>query len=351
MKLHHKPFHLSRRNFLKQSLLGLAGLALPLKSQSSNTLLENFQEPQATFSRVLKPEIWVYSVPHFSSRQICRAGFNSLLPLLLTLQGQTDPNGNGIWYQIASNLYIHSSGVQIVENKLNPVVDQIPRRGKLAQVTVPYTKGWKDSFTRQKSFIPLFYGSNHWVTAYDQDANGNSFYKIEEDRWKDIYYVQAEFLHIFSDEELKATPPTNPPENKRIEVHLSSQMVVAFENDRTIFSTPMSSGLMGGIKDYSTPPGDYEIIRKRPSRHMTHSDRIGGTDADVYGVPWVSYFTDTGIAFHGTYWHNEFNYPHSHGCINLPIEAAKWIYLWSDPVVPPAERIYVSVHGTAVIVS
>ena len=273
---------------------------------------------------------------------------NSILPLLQTLPGQTDSYGNGVWYQIASSLYILSSGVQRVENKLNPIVSQIPRRGKLAQVTVPFTKAWKDSPTKRKSSIPLFYGSNYWVTALFQDDNGNSFYRIEEDRWHTIYFVQAEFLHIFSDEELKATSPAIPPEDKRIEVHLNDQTVVAYENDLPVFHTPMSSGLIGENKDYSTPPGNYEIINKRPSRHMTHNDRIGDADADLYGVPWVSYFTNTGIAFHGTYWHNEFNYPHSHGCINLPIEAAKWIYLWSNPVVPPSEKNYVSVHGTIV---
>ena len=348
MKPHPTSFHISRRNFLKQSLLGLAGLVLPWKSLVSDALFENLQGTQANLGRVLKPEIYFYSAPRFSSRKIGLVGINSLLPLLQTLQGQTNPFDNGVWFQIASSLYIHSSGVQIVENKLNPIFNQIPRRGKLAQVTVPFTKGWKDSFTRQKSFIPLFYGSNHWVTALVQDDDGYSFYRIEEDRWREIYFVQAEFLHIFSDEELKATSPAIPPEDKRIEVHLNDQTVVAYENDQLIFQSPMSSGLMSENKDYSTPPGNYKINYKRPSRHMTHSDRIGGADTDLYGVPWVCFFTDTGIAFHGTYWHNEFNYPHSHGCINLPIEAAKWIYLWSEPVVPPAERKFVSNHGTVV---
>jgi lipoprotein-anchoring transpeptidase ErfK/SrfK len=351
MKFHHTSHDISRRDFLKQSLFGLAGLALPWKSLVSDALLESTQGAQASFGRVLKPELWVYSAPRFSSTKIGRVGMNSLLPLLQTLQGQSDPFGNLIWVQIASSLYVHSSGVQIVENKFNPIVNQIPRRGKLAQVTVPTIKAWKDSFTRQKSFIPFFYGSNHWVTAFVQDDQGNSFYKIEEDRWGEIYFVQADCLHIFSDEELKPVSSTIPAADKRIEVLLNNQTIVAYENDQPVFHSPMSSGLKGENKDYSTPPGNYEIIYKRPSRHMTHNDRIGDTDAELYGVPWVSYFTNTGIAFHGTYWHNEFTYPHSYGCINLPIEAAMWIYRWSQPIVPPAERTYVSNHGTPVKVS
>ena len=348
MKTLNPSFQISRRNFLRQSLLGLAGLVLPWKSLVSDNLFKSLKSAQAKLGRVLRPEIWVYSAPHFYSRKVGRVGMNSLLPLLQTLQGQTDPFGNITWYQIASSLYIHSSGIQIVENKLNPISNTIPHKGKLAQVTVPYTTAWKDSLTRKKSFIPLFYGSNHWVTAHTQDDDGNSFYKIEEDRWGEIYYVPGACMHIFSEEELKPKSPAIPSANKRLEVHLNDQTVVAYENDQPVFHTPMSSGLMDVNKDYATPPVIYKINYKRPSRHMTHSDRTGDADPDLYGVPWVCFFTDTGIAFHGTYWHNEFNYPHSHGCINLPIEAAKWIYLWSEPVVSSAERTYVSAHGTSV---
>jgi lipoprotein-anchoring transpeptidase ErfK/SrfK len=348
MKTHSASYPTSRRNFLKQSLLGLAGLALPWKLLGSDALFENFQGTQSNLGRVLKPEIGVHSAPLFSSREIWRVGINSILPILQTLLGQTDPQNNSTWYQIASSLYIHSSGVQIVENRLNPTVAQIPRRGKLAQVSVPVIKGWKDSFTIQKKSISLFYGSTHWVTAIEKDEDGNSFYKIEEDRWLETYFVRAENLHIFTDEELKPSVTAIRAAKKRIEVLLNDQMVVAYENDRQVFQSPMSSGLIEENKDFSTQPGNYEINLKRPSRHMTHSDRIGGADPDLYGVPWVSSFTDTGIAFHGTYWHNEFTYPHSHGCINLPIQAAKWIYLWSDPVVPPAARKFITVHGTPV---
>lgn len=348
MKPRHTSLTLSRRDFLKQSLLGLAGLALPWKSLTSAALQESSQGAPATLGRVLKPELWVYSAPRFSSTKISRVGMNSILPLLQTLQGQSDPFGNNLWAQIASSLYIHSSGIQIVENKLNPIVDQIPQRGKLAQVTVPILQATKDSFSSQKSSIPFFYGSNHWVTDFVQDEQGNSFYKIEEDRWGETYFVKAECLHIFSDEELKPISPVLPAADKRIEVLLNSQTIAAYENDQVVFQSPMSSGIIYSNKDYSTPPGNYEITYKRPSRHMTHSDPLSDTDSNLYGVPWVSYFTNTGIAFHGTYWHNEFNYPHSHGCINLPIENAKWIYLWSQPIVPPAGREFISTHGTAV---
>ena len=83
---------------------------------------------------------------------------------------------------------------------------------------------------------------------------------------------------------------------------------------------------------------------------MVHSDRVGANDYELYGVPWVSYFTESGIAIHGTYWHNDFGLPRSHGCINMPIDAARWIYLWSQPSLAPREKTHVSRYGTPILV-
>ncbi len=66
---------------------------------------------------------------------------------------------------------------------------------------------------------------------------------------------------------------------------------------------------------------------------MAAGNRAFG-DYDLPGVPWVSYLTDWGIAFHGTYWHNDFGNPRSHGCINMTPDAAKWLYRWTQPFVP-----------------
>jgi lipoprotein-anchoring transpeptidase ErfK/SrfK len=52
------------------------------------------------------------------------------------------------------------------------------------------------------------------------------------------------------------------------------------------------------------------------------------------GVPWVSFFTGTGVAFHGTYWQNDYGRPSSRGCVNLAPADAKFIYRWSRPEVP-----------------
>ena len=56
---------------------------------------------------------------------------------------------------------------------------------------------------------------------------------------------------------------------------------------------------------------------------------IGGEYYNVPQVPDVMYFTDEGHAFHGTYWHNNFGQVMSHGCVNLPLDLAAWLYDWT----------------------
>ena len=93
--------------------------------------------------------------------------------------------------------------------------------------------------------------------------------------------------------------------------------------------------------------GQFRLTYKRPTRHMTVGNRANG-DFDLPGVPWVSYFTEDGIAFHGAYWHNDFGRPRSHGCVNLSPRAAKWVYRWSQPVVPPNVTLLFESNGTRI---
>lgn len=112
--------------------------------------------------------------------------------------------------------------------------------------------------------------------------------------------------------------------------------------------SPMSSGYHDAEINLATPTGTFNIVYKRPSRHMVHTEEIGINDLELYGVPWASYFVDGGIAIHGTYWHNRYGEKLSHGCINVPIPVAKWIYFWTQPAVPPREQKYVTQTGTRV---
>jgi hypothetical protein len=54
----------------------------------------------------------------------------------------------------------------------------------------------------------------------------------------------------------------------------------------------------------------------------------------IEDVPWVMYFEGS-FALHGAFWHNLFGFMRSHGCVNMAPADARWVFLWSEPQLPP----------------
>lgn len=121
---------------------------------------------------------------------------------------------------------------------------------------------------------------------------------------------------------------------KRIEVDLTNQRVYAFEGDRVIYQFTVSTGKWG-----ATPTGEFTIWTKVRSQLMSGGSRELHTYYYLPNVPWVMFFYNDkiakmrGFSFHGTYWHNNFGHPMSHGCINMTIEDAKTLYEWATPTI------------------
>ena len=113
---------------------------------------------------------------------------------------------------------------------------------------------------------------------------------------------------------------------KWIDVDLSEQRVVAYEGMRPVESFVISSGRNGT----PTVTGVFRIWAKVPAQRMTGGSRAAGDYYDLPGVPWVQYFYQD-YSFHGTYWHNSFGRPMSHGCINMRSPEARWLYEWASP--------------------
>jgi lipoprotein-anchoring transpeptidase ErfK/SrfK len=130
-------------------------------------------------------------------------------------------------------------------------------------------------------------------------------------------------------------------------VRLNEQLLLAYENGQAVFATRISTGGKRLSGTYTTPVGDFITYHKRPTRHMANGD-IASNGFDFPGVPWVLYITESGISFHGTYWHNDYGIPHSHGCINMTPQAAKWLYRWTMPTVPPEKYVIYGHVGTRV---
>jgi lipoprotein-anchoring transpeptidase ErfK/SrfK len=128
------------------------------------------------------------------------------------------------------------------------------------------------------------------------------------------------------------SPISRGRRDKWIEIDIAKQILRCFEGRTAAFTTRVGSGLPGT----ATPKGEFRVWLKRHTSRM-----VGGGPDDHYDLPGVAYpvyFTYSGVATHGTYWHNDFGRRHSHGCVNVTNDAAHWIFRWSDPVVPYAEH-------------
>jgi len=344
---------LSRRDFLKYSFL-LSGSTFLYASNPLDDFLKKQQQETdaARLGRVLFEGVNAHAEPDEESEVLRSYAFNELVEYRQEVSVKSTRPHAEIWLRLNEPGYIHSKYLQPVQNKLNPVVMEISAAGQLAEITVPFTTAVvnRGNNNRNDSRDQIFfYGSTHWVYGLGQRIEDNTyFYLVKEDRWEDSYYVDATHMRLVTDEELAPLSTDVDQSKKLIRINLHEQYLTAYEDQELVFMSALSSGQLVGDIDRTTPTGDYIINYKRPSRHMVHTDRIGENDDELYGVPWVSYFTDSGIAFHGTFWHNDFNQPNSHGCINLPISAARWIYLWSQPVVAPREAKHVSNKGTRV---
>lgn len=113
--------------------------------------------------------------------------------------------------------------------------------------------------------------------------------------------------------------PAISSDGRWIDIDLSSQTVYAYEDKTIVNSFLVSTGTWA----HPTVSGQFQIYAKYPSTLMV------GPDYYLPGVPYTMYFYE-GYALHGTYWHNNFGTPMSHGCVNLRTPDAEWLYYWAD---------------------
>ncbi|MGY5763857.1 L,D-transpeptidase family protein [Brachybacterium sp. DNPG3] len=116
---------------------------------------------------------------------------------------------------------------------------------------------------------------------------------------------------------------------KWIDVDLTAKTVTAYVGTTAVFG-PRS--MVDGKSGYETVTGSYEIYLRYDMQDMTNAGKISEDDPRYYyteDVPWVQYFY-RGYAFHGAPWRSSFGYSGSHGCINMSVSDAKWLYNWAS---------------------
>jgi hypothetical protein len=152
------------------------------------------------------------------------------------------------------------------------------------------------------------------------------WYRVVFDEWvrKGPFYVRE----AFATSTTLVDPDVATGTGKRIVVDRSDQTLVAYDEFGEVF---MEETISTGRDSTPTPRGTFTVFRKTPSRYM--QGPLPGISTDYYdlpGVPWNMYFTEQGGAIHGAYWHDKFGQQWSHGCVNLPVEKARELYLWAE---------------------
>jgi hypothetical protein len=202
---------------------------------------------------------------------------------------------------------------------------------KSAIFTSEYPGG--PSSQKTKRFLKRYERVNIFATA--KDDKGAEWYMIGPNQW---------VKHTFVAKVKKIAVPKDVS-GHWVAVDLYEQTLVAYEDTKPVFATLIASG----VPHHETNEGLFKVWAK-----MGQDSMSGATGAPtayaLQFVPWVMYFDDS-ISLHGTYWHDLFGYRQSHGCVNLSISDAHWMFNWMDKGQPdekgaPVNWVYVYSSGT-----
>jgi hypothetical protein len=273
-------------------------------------------------------------------------------PRPIRSEGPTVPNPEGLWYgrvgKSAIRIYKQPrlGGPILARNQMNlemaflPNVD-LQRKGWLERVEGGFVRTAHVHNLRPSRFqgevrphLPLAF------MVRDLRPTGNS-QDEKLHRYDRILVRKIDRVSVMTDsgplprKALRIVTPHSPPPliprgAKWVFVDLEQQTLTAYEGETPVYATLISSG-----KDHNeseTHAGLYRVEHK-----MVYSD-MHGQPLDPYvvdRVPYVLYFHKN-EALHGTYWHDRFGWPASHGCVNLALADAHWLFDWAPPRLPEA---------------
>ncbi len=147
---------------------------------------------------------------------------------------------------------------------------------------------------------------------------------------KDTWYMVGPDEWLPSLNVARVLPNPTPPEgvagDRWIEVNLFDQTISVYDHRNLVFATLIASG----VEPFWTRPGVFQIYEKLDTTPMRGSFEADRSDAYyLEDVPWTMYF-DKARALHGAYWRAKLGFPQSHGCVNLSVGDAHWLYNWAN---------------------
>ncbi|KAA3644138.1 MAG: L,D-transpeptidase [Chloroflexi bacterium] len=345
MKTNKQNDHLTRREFLKLSATSLGALLIVPPQRTK--LMPDFPSGER-LGRVVAGALSLHARPTPDSAKIRTAYEDEILVIERTVLGSQPFRQNQTWQETPEG-YVWSPDIQPVLNLPNDPLVDLPQTslgaGVWAEVTVPYVDlaianpparaPWLRNRLESGLSPRFFYSQIVWVDQIEVDAEGQVWYGLNERfGYGDLFWAPAEAFRLLTPEEV--TPISPEVENKYIRVDVSRQTISAFEGNNEVYFARASTGVMFNaagerVDEWGTPVGQHRIWRKSISLPLAGGSAAAGWDLPAVG--WISLFVGSGVAFHSTYWHNNYGVPTSRGCVNLSPDDAKWVFRWTQPQV------------------
>lgn len=223
----------------------------------------------------------------------------------------------GMFYQIATNEWISSQYIKKVS---------IPAfQGYVFNANPARPFGWAmDTFTTRSSpsinaaETGRVYYKYNLVQIYDtQVVQDTEWSMVGVDEWIQSTYLARVMPNY--------TRPQGVTSDRWIEVNLQEQVLLVYDSGKLVFATLISSG----SPPFYTQPGVFQIYKMLVNDPMSGS--FESDKSDYYyleDVPYIMYY-DKLRALHGAYWNNYLGNRGSHGCVNLSVADAHWLFDWA----------------------
>jgi hypothetical protein len=270
--------------------------------------------PDMKYGR-LADNINVYAEPNMGSPIVRNAGDGYLFS---SIQDTANNNTEGrLWYMINPGEWVRGEDIKLAtaSNFTGFELRAQPKR-PFGWVLVDFQYSDAPGAEPSATAIKLPRYTTIEVYGAEVDDEGWIWYDIGYGRWMRQTYVSII--------DVSPRPEEIGEDEFWVEVDLYEQNFAAYEGDRMVYAGLVSSGL----NRWPTWEGLFQVWE----RHMM-TDMVGAEGkVDYYvveDVPHTMYF-DFDIALHGAYWHDRYGYKHSHGCVNMPVRDAEWVYFWSE---------------------
>ena len=354
--MNRKPQRLNRRSMLKiaGSVAGALALA-PLVSvraaragARANARANRVefaedplppQPPPATLGRVASWAVDIYESPTRKSKLVRKARRDEVFPLREQVAGEAVMSHNIFWFKLDEG-YAYSSWIQPVEEIFNTPEPERAKERFWGELTVPLSDSRLLPDPKAGRSTRLYYTGVFRVIDAALGPDEQWWYRLQEGvTYSPGPWAPAAHIRRFDPSEL--TPLSPEVEDKQIQVDLKQQTITALEHGEPVLTSRVASG----YGSFRTPMGTHKVLYKYPTARM-----IGGSGSDAYDLPGVAFptfITWSGVAIHGTYWHNDYGRPRSHGCLNVPSPIARWFWRWTAPVAPYDAATFYTPRGAA----